>query len=238
MIAIPAVDLRDGACVQLVGGSYLEEQIRLPDPESVARQWADVGFARLHVIDLDAATRCGSNGSLVRTIVRSGVGQEVQVGGGVRSATRISSLIRDGAVRVIVGTRALEEPAWIAEMAVRFPDRLIVAADVRQRHVVTRGWHKLLPVDVLDAIDTLRELPLAGVLVTAVHREGRLEGPDVSLMEAVVARSSAPVYAAGGIASLIDLRALDDVGVAATVIGMALYTGTLDPRAVATEFGA
>lgn len=238
MIGIPAVDLREGACVQLVGGSYLDEPIRLPDPPSVAQRWADFGFAHLHVIDLDAATRCGSNDSVVRAIVRRGVGPEVQVGGGVASAIQISALIRDGAARVIVGTRAIEEPSWIAEMANQFPNRLIVAADVRQRQVVTRGWNRLLPLTIQDSVEALRDLPLAGILVTAVHQEGRLEGPDRPLMESVVKHASVPVYAAGGIASIADLRALADVGVSATVIGMALYTGALNPRAVVQEFSA
>jgi phosphoribosylformimino-5-aminoimidazole carboxamide ribotide isomerase len=236
MIAIPAVDLRDGACVQLVGGSYADEQIRLPDPASVAQRWAELGFAHLHVVDLDAATGCGSNGPIVRAILRRGVGPEVQVGGGVASEEHISALVRDGAARIIVGTRAIEEPSWIAEMATRFPNRLIVAADVRGQQVVTRGWNRLLPATVLESLDALAGLPLAGILVTAVHQEGRLQGPDLPLMESVVNRAPAPIYAAGGIASITDLQALATIGVAATVIGMALYTGALDPRAVVTEF--
>jgi phosphoribosylformimino-5-aminoimidazole carboxamide ribotide isomerase len=236
MIAIPAVDLRDGACVQLVGGSYDNEQIRLPDPASVARRWAELGFAHLHVVDLDAATGCGSNASTVHRVLRCGVGSEVQVGGGIANEERISTLVRDGAARIIVGTRAIEDPPWIAEMAARFPNRLIVAADVRGPRVVTRGWNRLLSATVAESVDALHGLPLAGILVTAVHREGRLQGPDLPLMESVVNRTSAPIYAAGGIATIADLQALAAIGVAATVIGMALYTGALDPRAVVTEF--
>ncbi len=236
MIAIPAVDLREGACVQLVGGSYADEQIRLPDPASVAQRWAELGFAHLHVVDLDAATGCGSNGAIVRAILRRGVGPEVQVGGGVASEAHIRTLVRDGAARIIVGTRAIEDPAWIAEIAARYPNRLIVAADVRGQQVVTRGWNRLQPANVFESLDALRGLPLAGILVTAVHREGRLQGPDLPLMESVVNHAPAPVYAAGGIASIADLQSLATIGVAATVIGMALYTGALDPRAVVTEF--
>jgi phosphoribosylformimino-5-aminoimidazole carboxamide ribotide isomerase len=236
MIAIPAVDLRDGACVQLVGGSYDDEQIRLPDPANVALRWAELGFGHLHVVDLDAATQCGSNAPLVRTMLRRGVGPEVQVGGGIADIDRIGTLIRDGAARVIVGTRAIEDPAWVAEMAGLFPNRLIVAADVRGEQVVTRGWNRLLTVGVIDALTALRGLPLAGILVTAVHQEGRLQGPDLPLMESVVKHAPAAVYAAGGIASIADLRALATIGVAATVIGMALYTGALDPRAIVSEF--
>jgi phosphoribosylformimino-5-aminoimidazole carboxamide ribotide isomerase len=236
MIAIPAVDLRDGACVQLVGGSYADERIRLPDPASVAQRWAELGFAHLHVVDLDAATGCGSNAPIVRRILRRGAGPEVQIGGGITSEGCIRTLVRDGAARIIVGTRAIEDPPWIAEMAARFPNRLIVAADARGGQVVTRGWSRVLPAHVLESVEALHGLPLAGILVTAVHREGRLQGPDLPLMESVVNRAPAPVYAAGGIASLADLQALAAIGVTATVIGMALYTGALDPRAVVTEF--
>jgi len=236
MIAIPAVDLRDGACVQLVGGSYDDERIRLPDPTSVAQRWAGLGFAHLHVVDLDAATGCGSNAPIVRAILRRAAGPQVQAGGGITSEAGISALVRDGAARIIVGTRAIEDPPWIAEMTARFPNRLIVAADVRGQQVVTRGWNRLMSVTVLESVEGLHGLPLAGILVTAVHREGRLQGPDLPLMESVVNRASSPVYAAGGIASIADLQAVASTGVAATVIGMALYTGALDPRAIATEF--
>jgi phosphoribosylformimino-5-aminoimidazole carboxamide ribotide isomerase len=235
MIAIPAVDLRGGACVQLVGGSYEQERVRLDDPLSVARDWAAHGFRRLHLVDLDAATGRGTNEELVRDILgdRS---LEMQVGGGIRSGETIERLLAEGARHVVVGTRALEEMAWLAEMTSLFPRELIVAADVRDRRIVTRGWARTLPRDILDAVEELNDLPLAGLLVTAVHKEGRLGGTDLPLMEDVAELSEAPVIASGGITTMNDLRALADRGVAATVIGMALYTGALDPRLVADEF--
>ena len=236
MIVLPAVDLRDGACVQLIGGAYDHEAVRLNDPVAVARGWRDAGFQALHVVDLDAATGHGSNIAVVRDILGA-TDAEVQVGGGVRDGDQVEALLADGASRVIVGTRAIEDADWLAEMAARFPGTLIVAADVRDRRVVTRGWARSLPLDVLDAIDELNALPLAGVLVTAVHREGRLQGTDLPLMEDVAEAAAFPVYAAGGITTLDDLRALDHRGVAAAVIGMALYTGAIDPRAAAGEFG-
>jgi phosphoribosylformimino-5-aminoimidazole carboxamide ribotide isomerase len=236
MITIPAVDLRDGACVQLVGGSYGDERVRLSDPLGVAREWWSHGFRRLHVIDLDAATGRGENRALVRGIL-DGAAAEVQVGGGVRDAARLEELLDDGADWVVLGTRALEEPDWLAEMAARHPDRLIVAVDVRERRVVTRGWSRTLPEHVDDMVDELNALPLAGLLVTAVHREGQLQGTDLPLMEDVVEASRAPVFAAGGVGTLDDLRALEHRGAAGAVIGMALYTGALDPRAVIGEFG-
>ena len=245
MIVLPAIDLRDGNCVQLVGGSYDAERVRLRDPVGVARSWAELGFRYLHVVDLDAATGRGSNARVVNEIIRQFGGGgflgdaalEVQVGGGVRSDDTIERLLADGATRVVVGTRAIEDPSWLDDVAHRFPGELLVAADVRDRRVVTRGWAHTLPRDVLDVVDDLNAFPLAGVMVTAVHREGQLMGTDLPLMEDVAEASAFPVFASGGITTLNDLRALADRGIAAAIVGMALYTGALNVRQVAEEFG-
>lgn len=235
MIAIPAIDIRETACVQLVGGSYDAEQVRLDNPAEVAHRWDYAGFRSVHIVDLDAATGRGSNAETIREILRA-TSMEAQVGGGVRDEARIEALIDDGAQRIVLGTKAIESPRWLGEMAEAFPGRLLVAADVRDRNVLTRGWARVSDRYVLDLIDELNALPLAGVMVTAVHREGLMEGCDVSLMEDVVEASQHPVCASGGIGTLGDLRALQDRGVSSVVIGMALYTGALDPAVVAEEF--
>lgn len=236
MIAIPAVDLRDGACVQLVGGSYAQERVRLDNPVEVARSWERYGFNRLHVVDLDAATGRGSNLSVVRTLL-SDAGVPVQVGGGVRTTDLVEELLEAGATRVVVGTRALEESEWLAELAARHPGEIVVACDVRERKVTTRGWAHTLPLDILDVVEELNSLPLGGLLVTAVHREGQMQGTDLPLMEDVAEASNFPVFASGGVSTMQDLRALEHRGLAGAVIGMALYTGALDPVVVAGEFG-
>ena len=236
MIAIPAVDLRDGACVQLVGGSFAQEKVRLENPVDVARSWEHYGFHRLHVVDLDAATGRGSNIAVVRSLLFDS-GVPIQVGGGVRTDELVEELLEAGATAVIVGTRAIEEPEWLAELAARHPGEIIVACDVRERRITTRGWAHTLPLDILDVVDELNPLPLAGLLVTAVHREGQMQGTDLPLMEDVAESSHFPVYASGGVATMQDLRALEHRGLAGVVIGMALYTGALDPVVVAGEFG-
>ncbi|GMV08464.1 MAG TPA: 1-(5-phosphoribosyl)-5-[(5-phosphoribosylamino)methylideneamino] imidazole-4-carboxamide isomerase [Gemmatimonadaceae bacterium] len=237
MIAIPAVDLREGACVQLVGGEYAEERVRLDDPLAVAREWARLGFARLHVVDLDAALEKGSNLPLIREMLREQLA-EVQVGGGLRTTDAVRDILDDGARCAIVGTRALEDLDWLAELAHDNPGQVIVAADVRDRRVTTRGWQRTLPRNVLDMVEEMSGLPLAALLVTAVHREGQLQGTDLPLMEDVVEAAAFPVFAAGGVSSTGDLYALQDRGVAGAVIGMALYTGAIDPRAIVEEFAA
>jgi len=235
MIVIPAIDLRDGACVQLVGGEYAAERVRLPDPVAVALDWEKQGFQALHIVDLDAATGRGDNRKVIELLLDR-TDLTVQVGGGVRDRDAIQWLVDAGATYVVVGTRALEDEEWLAEMADEFPEQLIVAADVRERQIVTRGWTRTMHLDIEEAMERLSELPLAGVLVTAVHKEGLMGGADLALMEEVVDSSDLPVIASGGIASDTDLRLLDDRGVAAAVLGMALYTGVLDARAIAEEF--
>jgi phosphoribosylformimino-5-aminoimidazole carboxamide ribotide isomerase len=235
MIAIPAVDLREGACVQLVGGSFQQERVRLDDPIGVARMWERYGFNCLHVVDLDAAVGRGSNFGVVRDLL-SDASVPVQVGGGIRSGETVDELFEAGAARVIVGTRALEEREWIAELAARHPGEIVVACDVRERRITTRGWTRTLPLDILDVAEELNSYPLGGLLVTAVHREGMMQGTDLPLMEDVVETSHFPVFASGGVSSMQDLRALEHRGLAGVVIGMALYTGALDPGAVAAEF--
>ena len=236
MIVIPAVDLRGGSCVQLVGGDYAEERVRLDDPLAVARDWSRIGFSRLHVVDLDAATNRGANTEVIRDLLRE-TSVPVQVGGGVREDTQIERLLDDGASWVVIGTRAIEDEDWRGEMAHRFPGRLIIAADVRERRVVTRGWAETSRLDVIDFVQELAVLPLAGVLVTAVHKEGKMEGTDLPLMEDVADASAWPVFASGGVSSFEDLRALEHRGLAGAVLGMALYTGALDARRLAEEYG-
>lgn len=235
MLAIPAIDLRDGHCVQLVGGDYAKEAVRLEDPVRVAQRWVAAGFTRLHLVDLDAATGRGNNRELLREIITRG-GVPAQVGGGVRDGEAIDALLEDGADRVVVGTRGVEDPEWLARQADRAPGRIVLAADVKGRTVVTRGWATETTREIVELIRELEDLPLAGLLVTAVQKEGKMQGTDLALMADVVDAAPWPVIASGGVGSLQDLRSLEDRGVAAVVLGMALYTEALDARIVAEEF--
>jgi phosphoribosylformimino-5-aminoimidazole carboxamide ribotide isomerase len=235
MMVIPAVDLREGRCVQLVGGSYDREAIRFDDPVDVAGRWQRSGFPALHVVDLDAATGRGSNRDVIRRILESSE-CETQVGGGIRTTEDVDELLGAGANRVITGTRGLEDPAWLASVADANPGRVVVAVDIRDRRVVTRGWTGAHERDFRDVVPELGSLPLAGLLVTAVHREGMMEGTDLPLMREVMDHSTLPIQAAGGVGTIDDLRALKELGISAVIVGMALYTGALDPGAIIEEF--
>ena len=235
MLAIPALDLREGSVVQLLGGDFDKEKVRLGDPRDVARRWAGYGFRRLHVADLDAAAGRGNNRATVRDLLAD-ASTRVQVGGGIRTTEEVESLLFDGAERVVVGTRAIDEPEWLRSIADANPGAIVLAADVQERRIVTHAWTRVLPRNILDLIDELSGVPLGALFVTAVHREGQLAGTDLPLMEDVAEASEWPVLASGGISSLNDLRALEARGLAGAVVGMALYTGILDPRVLVEEF--
>jgi len=236
MQVIPAIDLRDGACVQLVGGSYADERVRIADPLAVAECWAELGFGRIHLVDLDAATGRGSNREVVKAILDASVTKQVQCGGGVRNLAAITELFAAGASEVVLGTRAIEDRPWLDDVVLRYPNRIIVAADTRGRQIVTRGWAENDSRNVIDFIDELSSLALAAILVTAVDREGRMEGPDLDLMEEIILCTAVPVQASGGVRSIDDLRALDELGVSAAIVGMALYTGAMDTQTIIEEF--
>lgn len=225
-----AIDVRGGAAVQLVGGDPGDERIRLPDPAAVASNWVDRGFGSLHVVDLDAALGTGENGEVVRAIAAAVRGRaSLQVGGGIRDEAAVERVLALGADRVVVGTRAVEDRPWLESTARGFPSRLVVAADVRSRQVVTRGWSAETAIDAAAFVSGLDPLPLGGVLVTDVGREGRQEGIDLDRFRTLVRATVHPLLAAGGVTTPADIAALADAGVAGAVLGMALYSGRLDP---------
>jgi phosphoribosylformimino-5-aminoimidazole carboxamide ribotide isomerase len=236
VIAIPAIDLREGACVQLVGGSYADERVRVKDPLDALKRWREYGFKSFHVVDLDAALGKGSNEEAIARLLNHEPGLTFTVGGGVRDTARVEAVLALGASYAVVGTRAIEDTAWLATVAERFPGRVVVAADVRGREVVTRGWTAGSARDIGQVLTALEPLPLGGLLVTAVHKEGQMEGVDLPLMDEVARTSRHPLYASGGVTTVEDLRELGRIGAYGAVIGMALYTGKLEAREVAREF--
>ncbi|HEY4217787.1 MAG TPA: HisA/HisF-related TIM barrel protein [Gemmatimonadaceae bacterium] len=236
MIVIPTLELRRGACLRSGPHNGGNEAASPATPVAVARSWANAGFQRLHVIDADAESGAGTNAELVEDIVRDGV-IEVQVSGGIQSTDQIERLVDTGAASVIVGLRGIEDPRWLASVAETFPGQLMVGTDVRERRVVTRGWVHNVPLDIFDVLAELDSLPLAGLLLSAADANGHRTVSDLALLEDVAESCGFPVMAAGGVSTMNDLRALEHRGVAAAVLGSALYDGELDSRTVAQEFG-
>jgi phosphoribosylformimino-5-aminoimidazole carboxamide ribotide isomerase len=226
LILYAAIDLRAGNVVQLVGGRPDAERISLRDPVGVARTWIAEGFRALHIVDLDAALGTGDNRAAILAILEA-VDVPVHVGGGVRSEDAVDAWLSAGAARVIIGTRALEDPAWLEQVTRDWPGRVIVAADVRGDYITTRGWTADSAVHAETFLTNLDQLPLGAALVTDVSREGTMSGIDDARFHRLVRATRHPLIAAGGIGGFADLQALRAAGAAGAVLGMSLYTGAV-----------
>lgn len=228
MIIIPAVDILDHRVVQLVGGVPGSERIIMPDPLDVARTWIEKGAKYLHLVDLDGAFGKEDNIRTIKDIIRvSDV--PVEVGGGIRSESTIEELIDAGADRVIVGTKAIKEPEWLAEMAYKYPQRLLLALDTKNGNITMRGWQEAAPVTVDSMFDITRDLPLAGILNTNVDVEGQGRGIDAEQTERFISKCPHRVIASGGVTSEEDAIILDRAKAEAAVVGVAIYTGLMRP---------
>ncbi len=236
MIAAPAVDVKGGRCVQLVGGRPDSVAVSLPDPVAAAERWSRAGFGTLHIVDLDAALGTGDNLDVILEVIRA-TPAETQVGGGIRDDARVEKLLDAGADRIVVGTRALDDPEWLARLAAAYPRRVMVALDTRDGRILRRGWTEESHLELATYLPELAALPLAGILSTNVAREGRLQGIDREACREVIVNSPHPVWASGGVTTTDELEYLDGTGAAGVVLGMALYTDTLNASDVAARWG-
>ncbi|MCS6802961.1 MAG: 1-(5-phosphoribosyl)-5-[(5-phosphoribosylamino)methylideneamino]imidazole-4-carboxamide isomerase [Chloroflexota bacterium] len=228
---IPAVDLRGGRVVRLVQGDYARELVFADDPVAVAEQWVAAGARRLHLVDLDgAAAGYPANVTAVRAI-RQAVDIPLQLGGGLRTLSLLDQVFAAGIDRAIVGTAAIEDPAFLQEAAARFGPRLALSIDARDGVVAVRGWRETSGRTVEDLARAARDAGIGWLIVTDIVHDGTGGGTNLATLTAAARASGLPVIAAGGIATLEHLRAVRDAGAAGAIVGRALYDGTLDLRA-------
>ena len=234
LVLLPAVDVADGAAVRLVQGAAGTET-SYGDPLAAAKAWQRDGAEWIHLVDLDAAFGRGNNRELLADVVRS-VDVAVELSGGIRDDASLDAALRTGAARVNVGTAALESPDWVRDAIARHGERIAVGLDVRGTTLAARGWTQ----EGGDLWQTLARLDADGCaryVLTDVHRDGTLTGPNLQLLRDVCARTPAAVVASGGVSSLDDLRAvasLVPLGVEGAIVGKALYAGTFTlPEALA-----
>jgi phosphoribosylformimino-5-aminoimidazole carboxamide ribotide isomerase len=227
---LPAIDVLDGRVVRLSEGRRNAVTLEGGDPLRLALRYRDDGARRLHVVDLDGAFSGTPTPALVERL--AGAGLPLQVGGGYRTLDAVADALVAGGDRVMVGTAALE-PGFLTEAVRRFGDALVVAVDVRDGLVATRGWEESSGVPAVEHAERCAEAGVARVLVTSTHRDGSLAGPDLELLGSLVP-IGVPVIAAGGIASLDDLVAVRDLGCEAAIAGSALLAGRFTlPEALA-----
>jgi len=221
----PAIDLRRGRCVRLYQGDFDQETVYGDDPVAVAKSFAAAGARWVHVVDLDASRRDGSNRDLVERVARES-GLSVQTGGGVRDG----SLLDAGVQRVVLGSVAVEEPELALALAARHPARVAIGLDHRDGEVRTRGWEEASGRRLLDLIAQFETADIAAFIVTDISRDGVLEGPDVAGYIELLSATSAPIIASGGVGTLDHLRQLAAVDVDGrrldgAIVGKAIYEG-------------
>jgi phosphoribosylformimino-5-aminoimidazole carboxamide ribotide isomerase len=229
----PAIDLRGGHCVRLRQGDYQQETVFGADPAAMAERWVEEGATYLHLVDLDGAREGRPiNGPSVRAIVERS-GSPCQLGGGLRTRDDVQTALAWGVERVIIGTRALQSPAWLEEMCDAFPGKIVLGIDARAGRVATQGWLDVSEISALDLARTLARLPLAAIVYTDIARDGMMQGANVEAMAEMMAAVPIPVIASGGVTSLDDIRRLHAAGLAGCIVGRALYEGQLRLREIA-----
>jgi 1-(5-phosphoribosyl)-5-[(5-phosphoribosylamino)methylideneamino] imidazole-4-carboxamide isomerase/N-(5'phosphoribosyl)anthranilate isomerase len=231
---LPAVDVAGGQAVRLVQGAAGTET-SYGDPIDAALAWQEAGASWIHLVDLDAAFGRGSNAPQLADLIDR-LDVKVELSGGIRDDAALKAALETGCTRVVIGTAALEDPDWVAEVISQHGDRIAVGLDVRGTRLSARGW-TTDGGELADALDRLEAAGCSRYVVTDIDKDGMMRGPNLHLLRRVCARTDKPVVASGGVASLADLHAiasLVSVGVEGAIVGKALYAGAFTlPEALA-----
>ena len=223
----PAIDLRGGKCVRLLQGDYDRETVFGEDPVAMVRQFVASGAKRLHIVDLDGAKvgKPMQADVIARMVAAAGV--PCQLGGGIRSLETARRYAEIGISRLVVGSVAIEEPALLEELAHALPGRIVLGLDARDGRVAVRGWTDTSPLRAVDVACRSQHLPLAAVVYTDIATDGMLSGPNLGALREMLAASSLPVVASGGVATAADVAAVALAGAQGCIVGRALYDGGL-----------
>lgn len=235
----PAIDLRGGNCVRLLQGDYARETVFGSDPAAMAQRWVSEGAEYLHLVDLDGA-REGKSGNLeaIRAIV-SVLDIPCELGGGIRDEQTIELMLGLGLTRLVIGTKAVKDPAWFRRVCGRFPGKLAVGIDARDGLVASEGWLESSQIEATELARSLADQPIAAVIYTDIARDGMMSGPNFAAMAEMRRAVSIPVIASGGVTNADDVRRLAQAGMDGCIIGRALYEGslTLDQALAAADQG-
>lgn len=227
MLILPAIDLRNGKCVNLVQGRAQEETVFSDQPVEMAEQWQTEGAEYLHLVDLDGAFQGSSaNLHIVKQIVET-IDIPAQLGGGIRTMEKLDEVLELGVARAILGTAALKNPILVEDACRKYGNRIAVGIDATDGMVATEGW---LEVSKKSAVEFAREMEGCGVqtiIYTDIKSDGMLKGPNVEATQAISNAVRINVIASGGITSLADIEVLKSINVSGAIIGRALYTNDL-----------
>jgi phosphoribosylformimino-5-aminoimidazole carboxamide ribotide isomerase len=228
MLIIPAIDIKGGDVVRLVQGKK-DQKIYSRDPVKTAKHWCRQGVKLIHIVDLDgAASGKPKNIEAVKRIAKESEAQ-IQFGGGVRSIDTIQTLLDSGVWRVVLGTKAVEDPGFLKKAFKKFSQKIIVSIDAKNDTIAINGWqenHK--KIKVLEFVKVLEELGFKQIIYTDIMKDGTLTGPNIKALKALLKETKMKIIASGGVSALSDihkLKALETQGVTGVIIGKALYEG-------------
>jgi phosphoribosylformimino-5-aminoimidazole carboxamide ribotide isomerase len=224
VVVIPAIDILGGRCVRLVRGDFEHPKVYSDDPSDVAAEFVNAGAQHLHVVDLDAARGSGDNRGVIHSILRRD-DIKVQVAGGVRTAETVDAWLSDGAHAVVMGTAAVRDPRLLERCARRHPAQVLAALDVRNDRAAVSGWTETEPVMIGALLGRWDGLPLGGVVLTSIDKDGTLGGPDLKTLARARAMTSLTLQYSGGVTSLEDIARVAAAGAQAVIVGKALYEG-------------
>ncbi len=233
----PAIDMKNGQCVRLKQGEFKEVTVYSDSPEKVAAYWEACGATYLHLVDLDGALAGHSvNEETIRRIVGA-VSMPVEIGGGIRSEKAVESMLDLGVSRVIIGTKAVENPEFIRDLVKKFgTDQIVVGVDAKNGMVAVEGWEKVSGVSASDLCSQMKEYGVSHIVYTDISRDGMLTGPNVEATKKLTDDTGMDIIASGGMSSMEDLRRLYEAGVKGAIIGKALYENRIDLKEAVRAF--
>lgn len=232
MLVIPAIDIKDGKCVRLRQGDMSQETVYAEDPVVMAEKWVSEGARRLHIVDLDGASRGEPvNAEIIHRIADACPETPIQVGGGIRDEDTVDVYIQAGVRYVIIGTQAIKEPHLVSDLCSEFPTHVMIGLDARDGKVAIEGWSKLSRHDAVDTAQRFGNEGVEGIIYTDISRDGMMKGVNIEATVTLAESVNIPVIASGGIHSLEDIRRLaseSGSGIIGAITGRALYEGALD----------
>ena len=235
MKIFPAIDLKDGRVVRLTQGDYGRVTQYAVEPEEAARSFVEAGAKYVHIVDLDGAKDgTTANLSTVARVLRDGR-LFAEVGGGIRDRARIEAYLAAGASRVILGTAAVNDRAFLEEAVKAYGARVAVGVDARDGRVAVDGWQTVTALDGVEFCRRLRDMGVATVIYTDIARDGAMRGVNLEIYRTLLGIEGLEIVASGGVSTLEDVRALRDMGVPAAIVGKALYSGALNLADVLKE---
>lgn len=235
---IPAIDLIDGQCVRLTEGDYAQKKIYHSDPLDVAKMFEDAGIRRLHLVDLDGAKAGQVVNWPVLERIAAGTSLQVDFGGGLKTADAVQRVFDSGAQWAVIGSIAVKSPDTLAQWFSRYgADRFFLGADVKQEKLAVGGWLETTDMDILPFLERYRDMGVRYLFCTDVSKDGRLEGPSISLYRKILqVMPDLQLVASGGVSSLEDLQALADIGCYGAILGKAIYEARIPLGALTAGF--